>query len=78
MLLKKLVAQKLAEMTQWRADLPNNKWIMGDSLQPGRKVRKENDKKCQPAANDTPDIIKTECVNDSGLVHPKKIKRKMQ
>ena len=32
-------------------------------------------KKCQPAAGDTPDLIQTECVSDSGLARPnKKIK----
>ena len=29
-------------------------------------------KKCQPAAGDTPDLIKTECVPDSGLARPNK------
>ena len=30
-------------------------------------------KKCQPAASDTPDLIQTECVADSGLARYKKI-----
>ena len=29
-------------------------------------------KKCQPAAIDTQDLIKTVCVNDSGLTRPPK------
>ena len=30
-------------------------------------------KQCQPAASDTPDLIQTECVTDSGLACPKKL-----
>ena len=42
------------------------------------KIHKKNKrKKCQPAAGDTPDLIKTECVPNSGLARPnKKINRR--
>ena len=35
-------------------------------------------KKCQPAASDTPDLIKTERVTDSGLARPNKKINKMK
>ena len=35
-------------------------------------VTQTKTKKCQPAASDTSDLIKTECVTDSGLACQKK------
>ena len=48
-----------------------DKFATGDGNM--NKSFKTNDllktKKCQPAAGDTPDLIQTECVTDSGLAH---------
>ena len=39
-----------------------------------KKYKQTKTKKCQPAASDTPDLIQTECVTDSGLSCHKEMK----
>ena len=61
---KAMTAEKLVST-------PDGKWIKGWNLLTGWKNKKN--KMCQPAARDTPDLIKTECVPDRGLARPKKL-----
>ena len=43
-----------------------------DTVKSCLKTGLEKTKKCQPADSDTPDLIQTECVTDSGLARPNK------
>ena len=65
--------KKLTERKKYK--IHTKKMNLKSHLSPVMIKSHENKKtkKCQPAAGDTPDLIQTECVTDSGLARQKKL-----